>query len=89
MGNFTGGSAYAMVQQIAEGYLLVTERSLQRLTAGELDRLGFELEKLLREVRGAPPPLEDLQAMQKRSRKIQRLNTCRRVLSTYRQRRRT
>ncbi len=88
MGNFTGGSAYAMVQQVADGFLLVTERSFQRLGRGELDKLGFEIEKVLREVRGEQPRLEDLQAVQQRNRKIQRLNTCRMMLRTYRQRRR-
>lgn len=88
MGNFTGGSAYAMVQQVADGFLLVTERSFQRLGHGELDKLGFEIEKVLREVRGEQPDLQDLQAVQQRNRKIQRLNTCRMMLRTYRQRRR-
>ncbi len=71
MGNFTGGSAYAMVQQVADGFLLVTERSFRRLGRGE------------------QPDREDLQAVQQRNRKIQRLNTCRMMLRTYRQRRRT
>ena len=88
MGNFTGGSAYAMVQQIADGFLLVTERTFIRLGRGELDKLGFELDKVLREVRGEQPALEDLAAVRKRNRKIQRLNTCRMMLRTYRQRRR-
>ena len=88
MGNFSGGSAYAMVQQVADGYLLVTERSFQRLTRGELDGLGFEIEKVLREVRGTRAEPGDLQAVQQRNRKIQRLNTCRMMLRTFRQRRR-
>ena len=89
MGNFTGGSAYAMVKQVADGVLLVTERSFRRLGRGELDKLGFEIEKVLREVRGEQPALEDLAAVQQRNRKIQRLNTCRMMLRTYRQRHRT
>ncbi len=83
-----GGSAYAMVQQVAEGFMLVTERSFKRLGRAELDKLGFELEKVMRETRGDLPPADDLQAIQKRNRKIQRLNTCRMMLRTYRQRRR-
>lgn len=88
MGNFIGGSAYAMTRQVADGYLLVTERTFLRLSRGELDRLASELAKLLREVRGNQPPLDDIQAIQQRNRKIQRLNTCRMMLQTYRQSRR-
>ena len=88
MGNFIGGSAYAMVQQVAEGLTLVTERSFRRLGRGELDKLGFEIEKVLRDIRSDQPAANDLQMIQKRNRKVQRLNTCRMVLRTYRQRRR-
>lgn len=73
MGNFTGGSAYAMAKDIAEGYVLVTERTYQRLAAGELDQLGFELDRALRDVRGSQPSLEDQAALQIRNRKISRL----------------
>ena len=89
MGNYPGGSAYAMVQQIGNGHLLVTERTFKRLSRGELDQLSFEIEKLLREIRGdPPPPVDDTQAIQQRNRKLQRLNSCRMMLQTYRQRRR-
>ena len=84
MGNFVGGSAYAMTGQVADGYLLVTERVFQRLSRGELDKLSFELGKRLREVRSTQPPLDDTQALQQRNRKIQRLNTCRMMLQSYR-----
>ena len=83
-----GGSAYAMVQQVAGGFTLVTERSFQRLSRGELDTLSREIEKVLREVRGDQPDAGDLTAIQQRNRKIQRLNTCQMMLRTYRQRRR-
>jgi hypothetical protein len=89
MGNFIGGSAYAMCRQVGEGFLLVTERTFQRLSRGELDTLAFELDKLLREVRGQQPAIDDLPAVQQRNRRIQRLNTCRMMLQTYRQSRRT
>ena len=88
MGNFIGGSAQAMVRQVSEGYLLVTERNFKRLQRGDLDQLAFEIEKLLREIRGDQPDLDDREAIQVRNRRIQRLNTCRMMLRTYRQRRR-
>ncbi|MCP4657085.1 MAG: hypothetical protein GY856_16880 [bacterium] len=86
MSNFTGGSAYAMVQQVAGGYVLVTERTFKRLSPGELNQLGFEIEKMLRAIRGEPPPVDDTEAIQNRNRKIQRLNSCRMMLQSFRQR---
>jgi hypothetical protein len=73
MGNFMGGSAWAMSQQIADGFILVSERTYKRLERGELDKLGFEMEKLLREVRGLQVPLEDIPAIQHKQRKATRL----------------
>lgn len=77
-----------MVRQVADGYVLVTERSFKRMQRGELDTLAMEIEKALREIRGDQPSEGDLEAIQKRNRRIQRLNTCRMMLRTYRQRRR-
>ncbi|MEM7585355.1 MAG: hypothetical protein AAF560_18340 [Acidobacteriota bacterium] len=88
MGNYIGGSAFAMTQQVAEGFTLVTERTFRRLSRGELDALGRQIEKSLREIRSEQPPLDDTLAIQKRNRRIQRLNTCRMMLSTFRQRQR-
>lgn len=89
MGNFIGGSAYAMCRQVADGFLLITERTFRRLSRGELATFSFELDKLLREVRGQQPQIDDMPAVQQRNRKIQRLNTCRMMLQAYRQSHRT
>jgi len=83
-----GGSAYAMVRDIAEGYFLVTERTFARFERGELGKIQFEIDRHMREVRGDQPPLDDMQAIQKRNRKIQRLNTALMVLRSYVQKRR-
>lgn len=88
MATFPGGSAYAMAKDIAEGFLLVTERTFARFGVPELDQLQFELDRALRDTRGAQPPLEDLTAIQQRNRKIQRLNGALSMLRGYRQRRR-
>lgn len=79
-----GGSAWAMAQNIASGHQSVTERTFSRMTRGELDKLGFELERVLREVRGDQPPLDDIPALQKRNRRIQRVNSAVMVLRAYR-----
>ena len=86
MGNFMGGSAWAMSQQIADGFILVSERTYKRLERGELDKLAFEMEKLLREVRGEQVPLEDIAAIQHKNRKQSRLMGALSQLRQYQQR---
>ena len=74
MGSFLGGSAYGMANQIAEGYVLVTSATLKKFQPHEVKSLEAELDKIAREVRSENPPLDDTQALQKRNRKIGRLN---------------
>jgi len=88
MGGFIGGSAWAMTRDIAEGYLLVTERTFQRMSRPDLDQLTFEIDRHLREVRGEQPSLDDIPALQRRNRKIQRLNSAMVVVRSYKQKRR-
>ncbi|HWM91509.1 MAG TPA: hypothetical protein VN493_12155 [Thermoanaerobaculia bacterium] len=73
-----------MARDIAEGYTMVTERSFKTLSRSDLDQLAFELERHLRELRGDQAPLDDIQAIQARNRKIQRVNTATMVLRSYR-----
>lgn len=84
MAGFLGGSAFAMSRDVAEGYHTVTARTFAGMTHPQLDQLAVEFEKVLREVRGNQPPLDDLPAIQKRNRKISRLNTAVMVLRTFR-----
>jgi hypothetical protein len=80
-----GGSAFAFARDIGEGYQTVTERSFKGLSKAEMDTLAFELDRALRDIRGEQAPLEDLVAIQARSRKIQRLNGALMMLRTFRQ----
>ena len=73
-----------MARDIAEGFAAVTERSFRTLTRADLDQLAFEIERYLREVRGDQPDLDDMQAIQLRNRRIQRLNTATVVMRSYR-----
>ena len=73
-----------MARDIAEGYLTITERSFKNLTRADLDQLAFELERHLRDLRGDQAALDDIQAIQARNRKIQRVNTAVMVLRSYR-----
>ncbi|MCM2270351.1 MAG: hypothetical protein NDJ75_09630 [Thermoanaerobaculia bacterium] len=87
MAGFPGGSAWATAKDVADGYMLVTERTFGRFDAGQLEKLAFELERALRDVRGDQPPLDDLEAIQVRNRKITRLNGALTMLRSYQQRR--
>ncbi len=84
---FPGGSAYTMSHQISEGYILVTDRTWSRMNKQELDKLTFEFQKLLRELRANQPDGDDTMAIQKRNRKISRVNTSMSMLKSYRLRR--
>jgi hypothetical protein len=83
MGNFMGGSAWAMAQQIGEGFILVSERTYKRLERVELEKLAFEMDKLLREVRAEQPSLEDIPALQQKNRKVSRLTGAISQLRSY------
>jgi hypothetical protein len=88
MSGFPGGSAWAMARDISSGYLRLNERTLARFNRGQIGRLTFEIDKLLREVRGEQPDLTDVNALRKRNQRIQRLTTGRRLIESALQRRR-
>jgi hypothetical protein len=80
MGNFLGGSAYAMASQIAKGYLLVTPMVLRRLTRADLNQLQHELQKIITDERANQPALDDTQALKARNRTISRINNALQVI---------
>ncbi len=77
-----------MARDIGDGYIAVTERTVARLGAAELDQLAFELDRRLRDLRGESPPLDDTLALQQRNRRIQRLAGALQVVRGTRQKRR-
>jgi hypothetical protein len=81
MANFMGGSAPAMANQIAEGFILLSANTLRGFTAGDLGALRGELDKLQREARAEVPPADDALANQARNRRIVRLASAMQVIS--------
>jgi hypothetical protein len=73
MGAFLGGSAYNMVRDIAEGYIIATELTFKKFRMEDFNAFGFEADKLLREFRGTVVPAGDIDGTQKRQRRMQRL----------------
>jgi len=75
MGTFIGGSAYAMSKEIMQGYILISPTLLKKYASAELLALQLELEKLQREIRAELPSLEDIEALKKKNRRIQRIQS--------------
>jgi len=73
MSVFAGGSAYNMVRDIADGFILVNERTFKGYTRKDLMDFVMEADRLLRDVRSAQAPLSDTVLTQKRQRRMQRL----------------
>ncbi len=87
MGVFPGGSAYNMARDVAEGYILVTERTFKTYKPNDISEFLFETDRYLREVRGNQAPPGDLEATQKRQRKMQRLQQALTIANHVRSRR--
>jgi hypothetical protein len=78
---FMGGSAPAMANQVAEGYILMGGNTIKGYTPAEMGLLRTELEKLQRDARAVVPAQDDAQANQARNRKIGRINSALQVLN--------
>ena len=81
MANFMGGSAPAMANQIAEGFILLSANTLRGLGPGDLSLLRTELDKLQREARSEVPPADDALANQARNRRIARLASAMQIVT--------
>ncbi|HNQ79361.1 MAG TPA: hypothetical protein PK747_09570 [Acidobacteriota bacterium] len=80
---YMGGSAYAMANSLMDGYILPSPVNLKRLTVEELRELCFEVEKLLRDLRGQVPDQADQQALMKRNQKLMKLQSAQNAISSY------
>jgi len=87
MGSFPGGSAWAMARDVGDGYVLVNERTFARMSSSDMDKIGFELERRLREIRGSQPDQSDGSALLLRNRRLQRVAHAKAVLDGYRAKR--
>jgi ribosomal protein S13 len=80
MGSFLGGSAPAMARQICDGFSLMSQTLVKRLTADQMQTLEFELDKRLRETRSEAVDLDNQDRVQARNRRISRIENALRVL---------
>ncbi len=72
-----------MARDIGAGFVLVTDRTLIRMSRAEIDKLSFELERCLRDIRGAPSADLDSIELQHRNRKLLKLGGAQRVLRAH------
>ena len=84
MSKFIGGSAYAMARDIGGGFVNVTERTFKAMSDGDMNKLIFEIDRCLRDLRGSVVATDDIQVVKARNRKIQRLNSAVMISRTYR-----
>jgi hypothetical protein len=77
---FAGGSAPAMVNQIAEGFCLVNFKTFRGWARNDMQTLRLELDKALRDVRALVPAADDSRGNQVRNWKIGRLSSAIQIL---------
>ncbi len=75
MGTFIGGSAFSMSKEIMEGYILISPNSLKKFSNPEMQTLQLELEKLQRELRSEQIQVDNVEAVKKKNRRIQRITS--------------
>jgi hypothetical protein len=80
MGSYQGGSAPAMARQVCDGFSLLSQVSLKRLSLEQMTTLEFELDKRVRDTRSEPVDLQDQPAIQARNRRLSRIEGALRVL---------
>ncbi len=77
----------AMVKDIAEGYIIVSEHTFKKFQAADLQGFTGELEKFTREIRGTAAAPNDVESVQKRARKLQRLYQTQQIVSNVKMKR--
>ena len=88
MGVFQSGSAFNMARDIADGYIITTELTFKQFKDPDFQSFLFEADRLLRDIRGNPPPADDVMATQNRQRRMQRLQQALTIANNARSRRR-
>jgi hypothetical protein len=77
-----------MARQVCDGYTLMSQQLVRRLSIDQMQQLEFELDKRLRDTRSEPMDLSDQEGVQSRNRRISRIENALRVLRHTMQQRR-
>lgn len=82
MAHFIGGSAYTMAKDIAEGLILLNGTMLRRFSRADVQQVLFELNKIVRESRSIIVEQADIQAIQKKNRRLSRIMSALQILKS-------
>ncbi len=88
MSVFSGGSAYNMVRDIADGFINISERTFRKYGPADFAAFSLEVNRLLTEVRSNQPALTETEAIQKRQHRMRRLQQALSIAATVLQRQR-
>ncbi len=88
MSVFLGGSAYNMVRELADGFIIVSERTFKMYKPQDLTDFQMEADKYLKAIRSNQPAITDTEATQKRQRRMQRLQQSITIVNAVRSRKR-
>jgi len=88
MSNFIGGSAYAMVRDISEGYIITSELTFKKFQSSDIVTFLLESDRLLREIRASQVATDDVQGAQTRQRRLQRVQQAITIANAVRSKRR-
>ncbi|MCL4810390.1 MAG: hypothetical protein KJ062_21725 [Thermoanaerobaculia bacterium] len=78
--------AWKVASDLTEGYLTLNSVMLKKYEPHELVALQTELDRAAREIRGTVVPQDDLEASQKKNRKLLRISQAMTVLNASRTR---
>jgi hypothetical protein len=77
------GNPKKLAYDVAQGYQQFTQATLRGYTIEDLKILLFNLNIVLREVRGTQVPLEDIEAVKDKNIKIRRLNQSISIIQSF------
>ena len=77
------GSPKKMAHDVADGYQQFTPATLRQYTPSDLKILLFNLNFVMREVRGKPASQDDMEALKEKQTKLQRLNQAINTVQAY------
>ena len=73
-----------MAKDVAEGYIIVSDHTFKKFQTAELQSFLAEVDKLAREIRGVMPAPDDMDGLQRKNRKLQRLNQAQTIVHAFR-----
>jgi hypothetical protein len=77
------GSPKKLAQDVAHGFQQFNQASLRQYTVEDLRVILFNLNLVLRELRGKQVPLEDIEALKDKNNKIRRINQTINVIQSF------